>query len=96
MKKVRKAYEAETRKSEQWLTDLADETGGSIFLPISTAEMVAKGEEVARAIGAEYVVTYRPSRPLAEAKPGEYRKVAVASRRVGLYLKSRKGYVVPQ
>jgi VWFA-related protein len=96
MKKVRKAYEAETRKSEQWLTELADETGGRIFLPISTAEMIAKGEEVARDIGAEYVVTYRPTRPLAEAKPGEYRKVEVASRRVGLYLRSRRGYVVPQ
>ena len=96
MKKVRKAYEAETRKSEQWLTELADETGGRIFLPISTAEMIAKGEEVARDIGAEYVVTYRPTRPLAEAKPGEYRKVEVVSRRVGLYLRSRRGYVVPQ
>ena len=96
MKKVRKAYEAETRKSEQWLTELADETGGRIFLPISTAEMIAKGEEVARDIGAEYVVTYRPTRPLAEAKPGEYRNVEVASRRVGLYLRSRRGYVVPQ
>jgi VWFA-related protein len=96
MKKLRQAYEAETRKSEQWLTDLAEETGGRIFLPISTAEMIAKGEEVARDIGAEYVVTYRPTRPLAEAKPGEYRKVEVASRRVGLYLRSRRGYVVPQ
>jgi VWFA-related protein len=96
MKKVRKAYEAETRKSEQWLTELADETGGRIFLPVSTAEMIAKGEEVARDIAAEYVVTYRPTRPLAEAKPGEYRKVEVASRRVGLYLRSRRGYIVPQ
>jgi VWFA-related protein len=95
MTKVRKAYEAETRKSERWLTDLAVETGGRIFLPISTEEMIAKGEEVARDIGAEYVVTYRPTRPLAEAKPGEYRKVQVASRRVGLYLRSRRGYVVP-
>jgi VWFA-related protein len=96
MTKVRKAYEAETRKSEQWLTELADETGGRIFLPMSTDEMIAKGEEVARDIGAEYVVTYRPTRPLAEAKPGEYRKVEVASRRVGLYLRSRRGYVVPR
>ena len=96
MKKVRKAYEAETRKSEQWLSELADETGGRVFLPISTDEMIAKGEEVARDIGAEYVVTYRPTRPLAEAKPGEYRKVEVASRRVGLYLRSRRGYVVPR
>jgi VWFA-related protein len=96
MTKVRKAYEAETRKSEQWLTELAAETGGRIFLPISADEMIAKGDELARDIGAEYIVTYRPTRPLAEAKPGEYRKVEVASRRVGLYLRSRRGYVVPQ
>jgi VWFA-related protein len=96
MKRVRKAYEAETRKSEMWLTDLAAETGGRIFLPISTAEMIAKGEEVARDIGAEYVVTYRPTRPLADAQPGEYRKIEVGSRRVGLYLRSRRGYVVPK
>jgi VWFA-related protein len=95
MNKLRKAYEAETKKSEKWLTALADETGGRIFLPISTADMIAKGEEVARDIGAEYVVTYRPTRALAEAKPGEYRKVEVGSRRVGLYLRSRRGYVVP-
>jgi hypothetical protein len=95
MKKVRKTYEADTRKSETWLTDLAEETGGRIFLPKTGEEMVAQGGEVAREIGAEYVVTYRPTRPLALAKPGEYRNIEVASRRVGLYLRSRRGYVVP-
>ena len=94
MRRVRKAYEADTKKSEKWLTDLAEETGGRIFLPTSSEEMIAKSEEVAREIGAEYVVTYRPTRPLATAKRGEYRKVEVASRRVGLYLRSRRGYVV--
>src|SRR5713101_3851511 len=95
MRSVRKAYEAETKKSEKWLATLADETGGRIFLPKSTDEMIGEGEEVAREIGAEYVVTYRPTRPLAGAKPGEYRTVEVASRRVGLHLRSRRGYVVP-
>jgi VWFA-related protein len=95
MKKVRKAYESETRKSEKWLTALAKETGGRMFLPISTEEMIASGEDAARDIGAEYVVTYRPTRPLSEAKPGEYRTVHVVARRVGLYLRSRQGYVVP-
>ena len=95
MKKVRKAYEADTRKSEKWLTDLAEETGGRIFLPTTGEEMVAQGGEVAREIGAEYVITYRPTRSLASAKPGEYRNIEVASRRVGLYLRSRRGYVVP-
>lgn len=96
MKKVRKTYEADTWKSEKWLSDLAEETGGRIFLPKTGEQMVAQGGEVAREIGAEYVVTYRPTRPLALAKPGEYRNIEVASRRVGLYLRSRRGYVVPK
>lgn len=95
MHKLRKAYEEETKKSEKWLTDLAEETGGTIFLPKASSEMIAESDEIARKIGAEYVVTYRPTRPLANAKPGEYRKIEVASRRVGLYLQSRRGYVVP-
>jgi VWFA-related protein len=95
MKRRRKAYESEVVNSEKWLTDLAAETGGTIFLPVATEEMLAKAEDVAREIGAEFVVTYRPTRPLAEAKPGEYRQIEVASRRVGLYLRSRRGYFVP-
>jgi VWFA-related protein len=96
MKRQRKAYEAEVKKSQQVLKDIADETGGKMMLPINSQEMLAQANEVARAIGAEYVVTYRPKRPLAEAKPGEYRRIDVASRRVGLSLQARRGYVVPQ
>jgi VWFA-related protein len=95
MKRLRKAYEAEVRKSEQALKDVAAETGGRIMLPVNSQEMLAEATEVARAIGAEYVVTYRPKRPLAEATPGEYRRIEVASRRVGLSLSARRGYVVP-
>ncbi len=95
MKRVRKAYEAETRKSQETLTEIANETGGQIYLPISSDEMVAKARDAAREIGAEYVVTYRPKRPLADAAQGEYRRIEVASRRVGLTLRSRRGYIVP-
>jgi hypothetical protein len=96
MKRQRKAYEAEVKKSQEALKNLALETGGRIMLPIDSQEMLAQANEVARAIGAEYVVTYRPKRPLAEAQPGEYRRIEVASRRVGVSLQSRRGYVVPQ
>jgi VWFA-related protein len=96
MKRLRKAYEAEVKKSQEALKNIADETGGQMLLPLNSQEMLAQANEVARAIGAEYVVTYRPKRPLAEAKPGEYRRIDVASRRVGLSLQSRRGYVVPQ
>ena len=95
MRRQRKAYEAEVRKSEQALKNVAEETGGKWILPVNSQEMLAQATEVARAIGAEYVVTYRPKRPLAEAKPGEYRRIEVASRRVGLSLQARRGYVVP-
>ncbi len=95
MRKQRKAYEAEVRKSEQALKNVADETGGKWLLPLNREDMLAQASEVARAIAAEYVVTYRPKRPLAEAEAGEYRRIEVASRRVGLSLSARRGYVVP-
>jgi len=94
MRRQRKAYEAELKKSQQILTNLADETGGRIFLPKSGDEMLAQAKEIAREVGAEYVVTYRPKRALAAARQGEYRRVQVSSRRVGLSLRSRRGYVV--
>jgi len=95
MRRQRKAYEAEVKKSEQVLTNVAEETGGKVILPLSSDEMLAQSNEVARAIGAEYVVTYRPKRPLAEASPGEYRRIEVQSRKVGVTLEARRGYVVP-
>ena len=95
MQRQRKAYEADVRRSQQVLTNMAEETGGQIFLPKNKDEMLAQARDAAREIGAEYVVTYRPKRPLSAASKGEYRRVEVASRRVGLSLRSRRGYVVP-
>ena len=56
--------------------------------------MVAQAGEVAREIGTQYVVTYRPKRPLTGAPAGEYRRVRVGARRIGLSLRARRGYVV--
>lgn len=95
MKKQRKAYEVEVMKSQRTLSLMAEETGGQIFLPKTADEMIEQARETAREVGAEYVVTYRPKKPLSAAEKGEYRKVEVASRRVGLSLRSRQGYVVP-
>ena len=95
MRRQRKAYESDIKKSQQVLTTVAEETGGRIFLPKTSQEMMTQAAEAAREIGAEYVVTYRPKRPLADSGRGEYRRIEVASRRVGLSLRSRRGYVVP-
>ena len=95
MRRQRKAYEDAIRNSQQVLTDMAEETGGQIFLPKTSDEMIAQARDAAREVGAEYVVTYRPKRPLSSAEKGQYRRIEVASRRVGLSLRSRRGYVVP-
>ena len=95
MRRKRKEYERATRDSEKQLKAIAEESGGQIWLPEKTEDLLSEAESVAHDIGSQYVVTYRPTRPLASAKAGDYRKVEVASRRVGLYLRSRRGYVVP-
>jgi VWFA-related protein len=96
-RKMRRWYEKyadQTRQSEQQLAKIAEETGGKILLAVKAEDMVAQADEVARDIGAQYVVTYTPRQPLASARSGEYRHLEVASRRVGLQLRSRRGYVV--
>lgn len=96
MRRWYKKYSDSTKESEARLVTLASETGGQILLPETTEAMLAHGEEVARDIGAQYVVTYRPKRPLAEARAGEYRRIEVAARRTGVTLRARRGYVVTQ
>lgn len=95
MRRKRKEYRDATLKSEERLTMLAEETGGRILLPLSEPEMLEEGRLVARDIGAQYVVTYKPTKPLSSSKPGEYRRVKVALRRQGLTVRSRSGYTVP-
>ncbi|MGI8656498.1 MAG: VWA domain-containing protein [Pyrinomonadaceae bacterium] len=93
MARLRKAYEADVRRSEQWLTNLALETGGRIWLPTTAQEMLDEGGKVARDIGAQYVVTYKPKRPFITARAGEYRRLEIAARKLGITLRTRRGYV---
>ena len=93
MRRQRNKYKAETTESEKWLSALADQTGGTIVLASSEAEMIAQGADVAREIDTQYVVAYRPKRPLAMAPAGEFRSIKVATRRGGLQIHARRGYV---
>ncbi|HXI24806.1 MAG TPA: VWA domain-containing protein [Pyrinomonadaceae bacterium] len=93
MRKQRGAYEDATKKSELWLRSLAEETGGMAFIPEHLEEMSAGADEIAREIDSQYVVTYTPKRPLAEATVEEYRRLNVAAGIVGLHVRARRGYV---
>lgn len=84
--------EMEQREAE--FAELTAETGGRLSLPATSEEMLRQAAEVAREVDAGYVVTYKPLRPVGEARPGEYRRLDVIARRVGLTLRSRRGYVV--
>jgi VWFA-related protein len=83
----------ELARREAEFGELTEETGGALWLPSTAAEMLRQAAEAAREINSRYVVTYRPRRPLADAKPGEYRKLDVLARRQGLTVRSRRGYV---
>ena len=93
MRRWYKKYAEETKANERRLTQLAEETGGQLLLPQSADELLAQADAVARDIGAQYVVTYTPKRPLAQAAPGEYRRIEVAPRRTGVRLRARRGYI---
>lgn len=93
MRRQRNKYKAVTNESEKWLAALADQTGGTMALASSEAEMIKQGAQVAAEIDAQYVVAYRPKRPLALAADGEFRSIKVAARRGGLQIHARKGYV---
>jgi VWFA-related protein len=93
MRKKRGAYEQATKRSELWLRSLAEETGGLAFIPQHLEEMTTRADEIAREIDSQYVVTYTPTRPLAEATLEEYRRINVASGVIGLHVHARRGYV---
>lgn len=70
----------------------AQQVKGVFRLP--AAELLAQAAELADEIDAHYVVTYKPSRPVAAARPGEYRKLDVIARRLRLAVRTRRGYFV--
>ena len=72
---------------------VTDETGGNLSLADSAAEMVRQAGEIARDIDSQYVMSYKPLQPFNASSSTEYRRIEVISRRVGLTVKARRGYV---
>jgi VWFA-related protein len=81
------------QRSDEFLV-VTEETGGNLWLPASADEMVREAREVARDVDSQYVLSYKPVPPLSASTPNEYRSIEVISRRVGLAVTSRRGYVV--
>jgi len=95
MRLRRAAYLKAMKEGEKWLTTFASETGGTITAPASIEEMNKQAEAIAATIDSQYVVTYKPRKPFSAEIGGEYRRLDVVPRRVGLVVSSRRGYVAP-
>jgi len=80
-------------RSKEFLL-VTEETGGNLWLPASADQMIREARDVAEDIDSQYVMSYRPVPPWAASRTNEYRSIDVLSRRVGLTVKARRGYVV--
>jgi len=90
----RKGIKPGLAKRSEEFSVIAEESGGNLWLPTSSEEMVREAREVARDIDSQYVLSYKPVQPFNASTPNEYRRIEVISRRVGLTVSARRGYVV--
>jgi VWFA-related protein len=96
-KKARKlAKEKRERwiKSEGELQRLAEDTGGFFQSPDELPTMWLAAMEIAKAVDSQYVVTYIPTKPFADAEMIETRKVRVGTHCDGVLIRSRQQIVV--
>lgn len=91
---ARKGIKPALAKRSDEFQVVTEETGGNLWLPGSEEEMVREAREAARDVDSQYVLTYKPVPPLSASTSNEYRRIEVISRRVGLAVTSRRGYVV--
>lgn len=94
MRRFYKDYDKALGLSEERLNALTESLGGRIFLPKSIAEALKGGDEIASDVGAQYVVTYAPKRPIESRTDAAPRRVQVVSRRAGLQVHALRHSVI--
>jgi VWFA-related protein len=79
--------------SELALTSLAENTNGTIVIPIDNEEMIAKTAAVAKFIDSSYVLTYMPKIAISESP--DLRTITVTSKRPGLIIQAKRKFALP-
>ncbi|HEY8559359.1 MAG TPA: hypothetical protein VIL74_03065 [Pyrinomonadaceae bacterium] len=96
----RKSVKLARQKREDWiggeaeLQAIAEDTGGFFQSPEEPETMLLAAAQIARAIDAQYVVTYVPTKPFAGSAAAEERKVRVGTHCGGVIIKSRQKIVL--
>jgi len=73
----------------QYLTDLAENSGGRVFDALKMEDLGPAFEAIANEISSQYSIGYYPTN---RKRDGSYRKVEVRVSRQGLYVQTRQGY----
>ena len=93
LRKLR-ARKTDLENSEKQLEVLAENTNGTVVIPETLDEMVAKTALVAKMIDSSYVLTYIPKVPLAQKGGPAERNIIVTSKRPGLQVDAHRKLVV--
>ena len=71
------------------LRRLAEETGGRIFLPLTTDELSANFKKIDEELRSQYALTYHPTNTIQD---GAFHKIRIETVDRQLHVQSRNGY----
>jgi VWFA-related protein len=80
---------AQLDSSEGYLTRIAEETGGRIFLPTSFDDLSQAYQQVADELRSQYAIFYTPTNA---NRDGSYRAIKVKVKQPGYHVTTRFGY----
>ena len=82
-----------TDKGNKALRRLAEETGGRIFLPVTTDEISSNFKQIEEELRSQYALTYHPNN---EKQDGAFRKIHIETNDRQLRIQARNGYFAPR
>jgi Ca-activated chloride channel family protein len=77
----------------QYLSELADYTGGRVFDALTMDDLGPAFDAIAAELTSQYSIGYYPTNT---KRDGKYRRVTVKVTRPGLYVETRQGYYAPK
>lgn len=83
----------EYTKAEEYLTQMADRTGGRIFLASTLSNLSDAFQKIASELREFYSIGYYPTE---DGKPGQTRRIKVKVDKENVAVKTRNTYVVPE
>lgn len=92
--KIAKQKRESWLKSETELAAIAEDTGGMFQAPEEPQTMWLTALDIAKAIGAQYVVTYIPTKSFADSPADATRKIRVGTHCSGVQIRSRHKVVL--